>query len=51
VSGSGSGGVPDADATAAVLVAAIDGLLLHRALSPAPAATAAVLRRLVTVPA
>ncbi|MFJ7216111.1 TetR/AcrR family transcriptional regulator [Amycolatopsis sp. NPDC098790] len=39
-------GVPDADATAAVLVATVDGLLLHRPLSPAPA-PAAVLRRLV----
>ncbi|MEU8638502.1 TetR/AcrR family transcriptional regulator [Amycolatopsis sp. NPDC048633] len=40
-------GVPDPDATAAVLAATVDGLLLHRALSPAPATSAAVLRRLV----
>ncbi|MCR6485616.1 TetR/AcrR family transcriptional regulator [Amycolatopsis sp. OK19-0408] len=46
----GDHGVPDADGTAAVLAAAVDGLLLHRALSPAPAPAAAVLRRLV-VPA
>ncbi len=43
-------GVDAPDETAAVLVAAIDGLLLHRGLAPDPdpAATAAVLRRLVT---
>ncbi|GHG49660.1 MULTISPECIES: TetR/AcrR family transcriptional regulator [Amycolatopsis] len=43
----GGWGVPDAGAAAAVLVAAVDGLLLHRALSPGgiPAA-AAVLRRM-----
>ncbi|MCI2237006.1 TetR/AcrR family transcriptional regulator [Paenibacillus sp. TRM 82003] len=37
--------VPDPDATAAVLVAVVDGLLLHRALTPGPGAgelTAAV---------
>ncbi|WP_337062007.1 TetR/AcrR family transcriptional regulator [Kineococcus sp. G2] len=40
---------PEADATAAVLVAAVDGLLLHRALTPGPGAgelTAAVRRLL-----
>jgi AcrR family transcriptional regulator len=44
-----AGAVPDPDATAAVLSAAIDGVLLHRALLPWPdaAATAAVLRRLI----
>jgi len=42
----GGWGVPDAGATAAVLVAAVDGLLLHRALSPAEIpALATVLRR------
>lgn len=46
----GGWGVPDAGAAAAVLVAAVDGLLLHRALSPGeiPAA-AVVLRRLTAV--
>jgi AcrR family transcriptional regulator len=39
-------GVPDPDATAAVLGALIDGLLLHRALGPAPA-MAPVLHRIV----
>jgi AcrR family transcriptional regulator len=41
--------VPDADATASVLSAVIDGLLLHRALTPGPDGTrlAAVLRRLL----
>jgi AcrR family transcriptional regulator len=39
-------GVPDPDATAAVLAAVIDGVLLHRALGPAPA-VAPVLRRIV----
>jgi AcrR family transcriptional regulator len=39
-------GVPDAEATAAVLAAVIDGVLLHRALSPPPA-LAPVLHRLV----
>ncbi|MFB6726038.1 TetR/AcrR family transcriptional regulator [Kribbella sp. NPDC056345] len=39
--------VPDPAATAAVLAAAIDGLLLHRGLGPVDAGTAAVLRRLV----
>ena len=44
-----AGAVPDPDATAAVLSAAIDGVLLHRALPPWPdaTATAAVLRRLL----
>jgi AcrR family transcriptional regulator len=43
-------GVPDPQATALVLAAAIDGVLLHRALLPGPggAEVAAVLRRLVT---
>ena len=40
--------VPDPAATAAVLAAAIDGLLLHRGLGPIDAGTAAVLRRVVT---
>lgn len=40
-------GVVDADETAAVLLAAVDGLLLHRVLDPDPADSAAVLRRLV----
>jgi AcrR family transcriptional regulator len=43
-------GVPDPDATALVLAAAIDGVLLHRALLPGPggAEVAGVLRRLLT---
>ncbi|PRX49461.1 TetR family transcriptional regulator [Prauserella shujinwangii] len=43
-------GVPGAGATAAVLVAALDGIVLHRALGPAPDphAVAAVLGRLAT---
>lgn len=43
-------GVPEAEATAAVLVASIDGLLLHRGLGsqPNPEAVNAVLRRLLT---
>ncbi|WP_207921429.1 TetR/AcrR family transcriptional regulator [Micromonospora sp. KC721] len=42
--------VPDPHATAAVLAAAIDGVLLHRALAAGPSgdALAAVLRRLLT---
>ncbi|WP_435792425.1 TetR/AcrR family transcriptional regulator [Amycolatopsis tolypomycina] len=42
-------GVADAEGVAAVLAAAIDGLLLHRAVDPdaAPATVADVLRRLV----
>jgi hypothetical protein len=46
----GAHGVPDPDATALVLAAAIDGVLLHRALLPGPggAEVAGVLRRLVT---
>jgi AcrR family transcriptional regulator len=41
-------GVPDPEATAAVLAAVIDGVLLHRALTPLPAgAIAPVLRRIV----
>jgi AcrR family transcriptional regulator len=41
-------GVPDPDATAAVLAAVIDGVLLHRALTPLPGgAVAPVLRRIV----
>jgi len=40
--------VPEPAATAAVLAAAIDGLLLHRGLGPAGAGTATVLRRLVS---
>jgi AcrR family transcriptional regulator len=41
-------GVPGPDATAAVLAAVIDGVLLHRALAPLPAgAVAPVLRRVV----
>lgn len=41
-------GVPGPDATAAVLAASIDGVLLHRALAPQPAdAVASVLRRIV----
>jgi AcrR family transcriptional regulator len=44
----GEQGVPAPDATAAVLAAVIDGVLLHRALTPLPAgAVAPVLRRLV----
>ncbi|MGV9298645.1 TetR/AcrR family transcriptional regulator [Amycolatopsis sp. NPDC003676] len=45
-------GVPEPDATTEVLVAAIDGLLLHRGLAPGgdPAAVTAVLRGLVTQP-
>jgi AcrR family transcriptional regulator len=45
-------GVPDADDTAAVLLAAFDGVLLHQGLGAGPdtAAAAAVLRRLVTRP-
>jgi AcrR family transcriptional regulator len=41
--------VPSPDATAAVLAAAIDGIMLHRALGPGPDATdlTTVLRRLV----
>jgi AcrR family transcriptional regulator len=39
-------GVADPDATAAVLAAAVDGVLLHRALAPQPA-VAPVLRRIV----
>jgi AcrR family transcriptional regulator len=43
-------GVPDPQATALVLAAAIDGVLLHRALLPGPggAEVAAVLRRLLS---
>lgn len=42
-------GVPDPDGTAVVLAAAVDGLLLHRALTPEapPPAVASVLYRLV----
>jgi AcrR family transcriptional regulator len=41
-------GVPEPDDTAAVLAAAVDGVLLHRALSPLPGgAVAAVLHRIV----
>jgi AcrR family transcriptional regulator len=40
--------VPDAAATAAVLAATIDGLMLHRALEPDAPAPTAVLRRLVS---
>jgi AcrR family transcriptional regulator len=41
-------GVPEPDATAAVLAAVVDGVLLHRALTPLPAgAVAPVLRRIV----
>jgi AcrR family transcriptional regulator len=41
-------GVPDPDATAAVLAAVLDGVLLHRALTPLPAgAVAPILRRIV----
>lgn len=42
-------GVPDAEATAAVLAASVDGILLHRALGPGldPPALRRVLRRLV----
>jgi AcrR family transcriptional regulator len=41
-------GVPDPDPTAAVLAAVVDGVLLHRALTPLPAGTVApVLRRIV----
>lgn len=45
----GERGVPAPDATATVVMAAVDGLLLHRALTPgqAPSPVAAVLRRLV----
>jgi hypothetical protein len=40
--------VADPDATAAVLVAAVDGVLLHRALTPLPsAAVAPVLHRIM----
>lgn len=42
----GEHGVAEPEGTAAVLAAAVDGLLLHRALSPAPVPVA-VLRRLV----
>lgn len=41
-------GVVDSEGTAAVLVAVVDGLLLHRPLTAVPATTAAVLRRLVS---
>ena len=42
-------GVAEPDATAAVLAAAIDGVLLHRPLAPPPAgAVAPVLRRIVS---
>jgi AcrR family transcriptional regulator len=42
--------VPDPDATAAVLAAAVDGVLLHRALTPLPAgAVASVLHRIVRI--
>ncbi len=43
-------GVADAEATAAVLGAALDGVLLHRALLPVPggARVSAVLCRLLT---
>lgn len=46
----GERGVPASDQTAAVLVAAIDGMLLHRGLGASPDAgsVAAVLRRLVS---
>jgi AcrR family transcriptional regulator len=40
--------VPEPAATAAVLAAAIDGLLLHRGLGPGSDRTATVLRRLVS---
>lgn len=41
-------GVPDPEATAAVVAAVIDGVLLHRALTPLPGgAVAPVLRRIV----
>ncbi len=42
-------GVPDPEGTAAVLIAAVDGLLLHRVLKPdaVPPTAAAVLRRIV----
>jgi AcrR family transcriptional regulator len=42
-------GVPEPETTAAMLLAAVDGLLLHRSLAagPDPAATATVLRRLL----
>ncbi|MFD2470107.1 TetR/AcrR family transcriptional regulator [Amycolatopsis silviterrae] len=45
-------GVPEPDATTEVLVATIDGLLLHRGLAPGgdPAAVNSVLRGLVTRP-
>lgn len=45
-------GVPDPEATTEVLVATVDGLLLHRGLAPGgdPAAVTAVLRGLVTQP-
>jgi AcrR family transcriptional regulator len=41
--------VPEPETTAAMLLAAVDGLLLHRSLAagPGPAATATVLRRLL----
>jgi hypothetical protein len=42
--------VPDPAATAAVLAAAIDGILLHRGLGSSADGTADVLRRLVTRP-
>ncbi|MFB4315836.1 TetR/AcrR family transcriptional regulator [Actinomadura sp. 21ATH] len=40
-------GVPSPERTAAAVMAVIDGLVLHRALAPAPDGTAEVLRRLV----
>jgi AcrR family transcriptional regulator len=44
----GEQAVPDPDATAAVLAAVVDGVLLHRALGPLPTgAVVPVLRRLV----
>ncbi|WP_086819134.1 TetR/AcrR family transcriptional regulator [Allokutzneria sp. NRRL B-24872] len=42
-------GVEAPEATAAVLASTVDGLLLHRALLPEPAAMTAVLRRIVAV--
>jgi hypothetical protein len=47
----GAHGVPDPEATAAVLAAAVDGVMLHRTLNPALTAAAVfpTVRRMVGV--